>query len=206
MLPGSRPRRSGVAASPGSCSSGLTLIELIVALAVGAILLAIAIPGYRQMIVSHRLSTAANAIVDSLTQARLEAIRRNTTTQFCSNVAAANNSDTLGSACGTAGGAAYALNADNSSATKLRDAPPMPAGIVLNTGVVALRYGGQGLARAATGTGLYAGLVADLSSDQISSNNHRCIYVTAGSIVSSCVYTNTAGGCPSSEPANCQSS
>jgi type IV fimbrial biogenesis protein FimT len=205
MAPGSLLLGLRVAASPSGRSSGLTLIELIVALAVGGILLAIAVPSYRQMLVSNRLSTAANAIVDSLTQARLEAIRRNTTTQFCSNVASSNDDDALGTACGTAGGAAYVLNADNST-TKLKDAPVMPSGIVLGTGVVALRYGGQGLARTATGTALHAGLVADVSSSRISSNNHRCIYVTAGSIVSSCAHTNTNGGCPTSEPANCQSS
>ncbi|SFF66013.1 type IV fimbrial biogenesis protein FimT [Fontimonas thermophila] len=192
--------------TPPVAALGLTLIELVVVIAVAGILLAVAVPGFRQLVTANRLTTAANAIVESLLQARLEAVRRNTTTQFCSNVATTNGSGALATACGTAGGAVYVLNADGTT-TLLVSAPQPPPGIVLNssgTGVVALRYTGQGLARRPNATVPYTGLVADLYSTAISRNNRRCIYMTTGSIVSSCAVTSTSG-CPTNEPTDCRS-
>lgn len=208
MIPGLAPSRRGTSGAPSLHRlSGLTLVELMVAVAVAGILLAVAVPSYRQIITSNRLSTGANALVESLTQARVEAVRRNTTAQFCSNVAGTNGTNSaLATACGTAGGAAYVLNA-NGTATMLRAAPAMPEGIVLNnsgSGVTALRYGAQGLARTPAGTAPYTGLVADVYSTAISSNNRRCIYMTTGSIISSCAVTSTTG-CPTSEPTTCRS-
>ena len=55
-------------------TSGFTLIELMVTLAVAAILLAIAIPSFNSLLVSSRLTTAANDFVNALAIARSSAI------------------------------------------------------------------------------------------------------------------------------------
>jgi prepilin-type N-terminal cleavage/methylation domain len=55
---------------------GLTLVELMVTLALAAILLAIALPGYRSMANINRLSAGVNAFSHSLNLARSEAAKR----------------------------------------------------------------------------------------------------------------------------------
>lgn len=58
---------------------GFTLIELMVTIAVAAILLAIATPSFTSIINSNRLTGAANEMVATLQAARMEAVRLNTT-------------------------------------------------------------------------------------------------------------------------------
>ncbi len=59
----------------GTCA-GLTLIELMVTIAIAAILLAIAVPNLQNLFINNRLVTASNSFVASLNTARSEAIRR----------------------------------------------------------------------------------------------------------------------------------
>lgn len=188
--------------------SGFSLLELLVTVAIAGIMLAVGIPSFRSLFASNRLTTTANEYVTAFNEARMAAIRRNAATQFCSNVATSNGTDTLGTACGTSAGAVYVLNANGTSVTKLNEAPTLPPGLSLGTGtlaVAALRYNAQGFARTAVGgTGPYTGLLMDLSSSALSTNNRRCLYLTTGSTVSSCTVTTTSGGCPTSEPTSCR--
>lgn len=57
---------------------GFTLIELMTAIIVLAILAAVAFPSFRSLIVGQRVKTASFDIMSSLTLARSEAIKRNT--------------------------------------------------------------------------------------------------------------------------------
>lgn len=61
-----------------------TLLELMVALAIGAILAAFAIPNYQQMVKNNCLTTKNNNLVTSLQQARSEAIKRKSTVTLTS--------------------------------------------------------------------------------------------------------------------------
>jgi len=63
--------------------SGFTLIELIVAVAVLAITLALGVPSFRDLIVNNRLVTQANDLLLDLVKIRGEAIRRNAPVSFC---------------------------------------------------------------------------------------------------------------------------
>lgn len=62
---------------------GFTLIELMVTIAVAAILLAIATPSFTSIVNSNRLTSASNEMVATLQAARMEAVRLNATVNVC---------------------------------------------------------------------------------------------------------------------------
>ena len=68
--PGSLPHESCGAAA------GFTLIEMLVALACGAILLSIAIPAFRTLLQNYQVSTQADDFLGSVQVARSEAVKR----------------------------------------------------------------------------------------------------------------------------------
>lgn len=76
--------------------SGVTLLELMVVLAVSAILAVISIPGFVSLAHSSRLSTAANEMISSLHLARSEAIKRNSRAVMCISA--------TGTSCADSGG------------------------------------------------------------------------------------------------------
>ena len=57
--------------------NGFTLIELMVTVAVAAILLTVGVPSFQYILQSSRVSTQTNELVTGLSTARSEAIRRN---------------------------------------------------------------------------------------------------------------------------------
>jgi type IV fimbrial biogenesis protein FimT len=63
--------------------SGVTLVEMMITLAVMAILLAIAIPAFESLIASTRLSTSTNDLLAAIAQSRSEAIRRGQRVVLC---------------------------------------------------------------------------------------------------------------------------
>jgi len=67
----------------GPRAGGFTLIELMITLAVAAVLLAVGVPSFNQMIIANRLATQANEIVGAVTLARSEAIKRNASITLC---------------------------------------------------------------------------------------------------------------------------
>ncbi|HEA52342.1 GspH/FimT family pseudopilin [Marinobacter antarcticus] len=63
--------------------NGFTLIEMMVTIAVAAILIAVALPSFRNLIVSNRLDTVSTEMVDAISFARSESIKRNIPVVFC---------------------------------------------------------------------------------------------------------------------------
>ena len=61
---------------------GFTLVELLVTLAVLAVAAMLAAPGAGNMMASRKVQGAAQSILDGITQARTEALRRNTQVRF----------------------------------------------------------------------------------------------------------------------------
>ena len=64
---------------------GFTLIELMITVAIVAIVVAIGIPTFRTTINENRLTSNANAFLVALNQTRSEAIKRNTRVSLCSS-------------------------------------------------------------------------------------------------------------------------
>lgn len=64
--------------------SGFTLLELMVTLAVAAILLTIAVPNFTVFLQNSRLAGTANEVVTMMNYARSEAVKRNRPVTLCS--------------------------------------------------------------------------------------------------------------------------
>lgn len=177
------------------CCFGFTLVELMVTLTVAVILVIVAVPSFKSIIYSNKLTSASNDMVAALNSARLEAVKRNATVQFCSDSAANNTTDTLGTACGTQqAGAVYLWPASTSSAIQvLAGVGGIVSPLQLSGTVKALRFNGQGLAQDVAGSGLFVGTVSDICTASISSNNHRVVSMVAGSIIST---QTTTAACP----------
>lgn len=64
---------------------GLTLVELLVTLAVAAIVISVALPNFRSMVQSNRASAHTNDFVLAVSYARSEALRRGGDVRLCSS-------------------------------------------------------------------------------------------------------------------------
>jgi type IV fimbrial biogenesis protein FimT len=80
--------------------NGFTLIELMVALSVAAIILTVGIPNFRTLIQNNRAATQANELVGALGLARAEAVKRGLPVAIC----ASNDSSTCTGGNDWAGG------------------------------------------------------------------------------------------------------
>ena len=176
---------------------GFTLVELMTTIAVAAILLMIAVPSFQHLILSNRLTTAANGLVDAVNTARMDAIKLNAPTQFCGSTAATNTGDTLGLACGTLSGAVYSLPQSAGTAGMVRATPPGVTSPVQYTtaGVTAVRFSGQGYGYTPSGGSNtpYGANIAVICTSQLSTDNLRVVSMNAGSIVA---VASSTGACP----------
>ena len=80
--------------------NGFTMIELVVAMGILAILVALAAPSFTSVINNNRLTGNANELLTTLQYARGEAVRRNSNVVICRN-----DAPDTGTACNTGAGA-----------------------------------------------------------------------------------------------------
>lgn len=78
---------------PGRVHHGFTLIELIVTIAIAAIVLAIGVPSMQNIIIETRLSGHVNQFIAAATFARTEAIKRGRPVTICRSVKAESGTD-----------------------------------------------------------------------------------------------------------------
>ncbi len=86
-------------------NSGFTLIELIITLAVAAVVLTLAAPALRDTLIRNRVATEINSLAATLNQGRSEAIKRGRSVTLC------NSSN--GTSCCSSSGASCAKNWQN---------------------------------------------------------------------------------------------
>jgi type IV fimbrial biogenesis protein FimT len=89
-------RRVPVVSDRPARERGFTMMELLVAVSIAAVLFAIGVPMFRDAALGSRLSAAANNLLASVQLARSEAIKRNVNVTLCAS------SD--GTSCAGAGG------------------------------------------------------------------------------------------------------
>lgn len=76
-------------------NNGFTLIELIITLSVAAILVTTAVPGFKQVMMNNRMATQVNELINALTLARSEAVKRKVEVTLCKS--------SNGGSCGATG-------------------------------------------------------------------------------------------------------
>ncbi|HHH48256.1 MAG TPA: prepilin-type N-terminal cleavage/methylation domain-containing protein [Gammaproteobacteria bacterium] len=82
-------------------SAGLTLVELLVTLALVAIIASQAVPGFSSMIKGNRLAAETNTLVSDINLARSEAIKRGTRVILCRSADPSAASPSCGGAANT---------------------------------------------------------------------------------------------------------
>lgn len=95
---------------PPRSVQGFTMVELLMALAISAILLMVAVPSFQGAVLSSQLRTAANNLLVASVAARSEAIKRNAVVELCPSA--------NGSTCGGAwegGWIVSCLSSDNTT-------------------------------------------------------------------------------------------
>ena len=136
---------------------GVTIIELMIVVAIGAVLAAIAIPGLRDTLNNTRQSTALGLVLSDLNQARSEAIKRNARMLVCA--ANAGGTDCSGSTNWSGGW--LVCRQDDAVATECEDStlqdpnpvivrPPVADSLTLTSSAAVIRFFPNSSASAAT--------------------------------------------------------
>ena len=171
-----------------ACPRGFTLIELMVTLAVVAIVAALATPSFTGVINSNRLTSQANELVADIQLARSEALRRNRTVRLCRS--------TDGSTCAAGAGkwTGWVVRTQGANAELLRSYTVK--GALQVSGGTDVDFRADGLARSAAG-GLLATTFTICLPTTRPAENVRRVELTGGSRVKSAAATHsTPGSCP----------
>ena len=174
--------------APRTCSSGFTLLELMITLTVAGILLGIAITAFRTLTASTRLTAQANDIVSAINLARSEAIKRNTSIAFCRAAAA---TDTT---CATtaASWANWIVATSAGSVIRRGTIDSHNGAITVQSTLTSdqLLFSSDGLA--STGGARVSANRIDVCATHVGTNNIRRVALGAGSRISTATVT---GGC-----------
>lgn len=123
------------------CSMGFTLVEMAIVLAIGGILIAMAMPSLRPMVVRNAVASQVNALTATMRFARSEAVARGGPVRMC-RVATAGGSNCGGPS--TDWRAGWIVVAEDGTLLRRVDAPDATLRIVSVEGLEALAWGASG--------------------------------------------------------------
>lgn len=184
---------------------GLTLIELMITISIIAILMSLAVPSFQSMTASSNLTTATNDLVNTLAQARSNAIRRGGRVTVCKSV--------NGTQCATTGNWEQGWIVFNDTTKSGTDAnvdtvagiteaitftaASQPGGIVINGNLAYISYAADGQTKQMSGA-FQGGTLRVCSTNTSLSNAKRArnlILTGTGRIVVQ-AQANVAATCP----------
>lgn len=182
-------------------SSGFTLIELLVTIAIAAILLVVAAPSFRALIISNRVQGVSSEFQSALALARAEAVKRGGDARV-TIVANSKTGTTPNWGSGltvffdTTANANGDLPPSNAS-TLIMKTGPFPDDVEVTANFNHVIYNGMGRTTNSNGAPL-GGYIAVGASD----TDYRCIVISlAGRArtakISNAAYNAAGGGCPS---------
>lgn len=181
FMPAIRPR-----------AAGFTIVELMFTVFIAAILFAVAVPSFRQMMANNRLATQSNDMIGAVNIARSEAITRNTDVVLCR--AASETATTCSGSTNTWG--FWIVRNSTSSEIVRRGAVPTYGGVIIvRSGFTndSVTFGADGLARQGSPLALVANqAVTVCTTFNTTFQNIRTITIGAGSRVST---VRSAGAC-----------
>lgn len=164
--------------------TGFSLVELMVALSVLAVLITLAVPSLTAVINNNRLAAQANEVVTSLQLARSEAVRLNQTVTVCRT--------TDGVTCAAAG--PWERWITLAGAQLLRDVTAEPP-VQITGDVAAISFRSDGMARNAAG-GLADNAITVCVASTRPAQNRRVVALVRGSAVSTSAAGDGSGSCP----------
>lgn len=178
---------------------GFTLIEMLTTIAVAAIAVSLAVPGFTTLASRNSLAVSANAIVLNIAHARMAAVNTGRPVWLCGTTATGVSAlDQAG--CSNTPGAVFRVPADSTQRPTQAAAGITLGDDVLLSSLRPLRFSATGMGEIGNSFVPYSGLVADLVASHLSGTNHRCIYMTTGM---STIVCPTDARCPDARPANC---
>lgn len=124
-------------ASTVAPASGFTLLELMITLAVLAILVTIALPSFTAMIARNQITAAGNELIAALQFARHEAVRRNAAVQVCGS------SD--GQACSDAGWQNWIVRTGSGTVLRTGQIPVMVSALPRGVFIHGVHFDSTGL-------------------------------------------------------------
>lgn len=183
-----------------SNSTGFSLIELMVTVAIAAILMMVALPSLRSIVLGNQIQAASSEFQSALALARAEAIKRGGDAR----VTIVANTGTASAPIWTSGATVFYDTTNNANgsvpptdASKLlMQTSPMATAVTGTTNFSSLTYNGFGRTVSASG-GLAGGTAAFGSADY----GWRCVIVSLQGrsrtvVMSNADYAAVGGGCP----------
>jgi len=167
--------------------SGFTMVEMIMTVAVGAILLTIGIPSFRYVTNSNRIAAEINGLVGDLQFARSEAIKEGVPVSVCIS--------SNGTACAGGGivtwqsGWIVISSAANTGVLRVQAPFSSTDTFVANNAAGTITFNRDGYAN-----GIATGTLIELHD---STNNHnwtRCLAITLSGLIASQTYGTTTNG------------
>ena len=181
-----------------SRQTGFTVTELLVVMAIVAILLGIGLPSYRYITNSYRMSAEVNGLLGDLQYARAEAIRQGQTVTAC----VSNNGTACTSGVNWANGWIVFSDPNNNQTVDLGETVlrvqaaftgTTPDTFNADNNVTAITYNREGFATTAAG---FAGSTITLHEQTSNAAYTRCLWVTAvGMLTTETPSNNPSGTC-----------